>query len=565
VQTLSPKSYCFEAYTLDLRRGCLRKVDREIDLRPKSFEVLRHLVENAGRLVSKDELVKIVWPDVIVTDESLTQCVSEVRRALGDGEQRLIKTVPRRGYLFAASVSSYPAERAVNAPIVDASGQAKGKVDLITQDLGQQRLKTIAEPTRAYSASLGEAAGKFAPALTLPDTPSIAVLPFQNMSGDLDQEYFADGIVEEIITALSRFRHLFVIARNSSFTYKGRSVDVKQVGRELGVRYVLEGSVRKVANKVRIAGQLVDTSLGTHLWADRFDGSLEDIFDLQDQVTACVVGAIAPKLEQAEIERAKRKPTESLDAYDLYLRGIASIYQYTKKGFEDALHLFYRAIELDPEFAAPYGMAVRCYARRKADGWTTDRVRQTAETARLARCAAKLGKDDAVALCNGGFGLAYVVGDLDNAAAMIDRALLLNPNLAAAWTYAGWIWIWRGEPEVALDHFARAMRLSPLDPNAFSTQAGMASAHFFAGRYDEASSWAQRSLREQAGHTPPLRFLAASRALAGRLEDAHAAIARLRQLEPAFRISDLRDRIPLRRPQDLATLADGLRRAGLPE
>jgi TolB-like protein/Tfp pilus assembly protein PilF len=413
--------------------------------------------------------------------------------------------------------------------------------------------------------SLDDVTDKSAPALTLPDTPSIAVLPFQNLSGDLEQEYFADGVVEEIITALSRFRHLFVIARNSSFIYKGRSVDVKQIGRELGVRYVLEGSVRKMADKVRIAGQLVDTSLGTHLWADRFDGSLEDIFDLQDQLTACVVGAIAPKLEQAEIERAKRKPTESLDAYDLYLRGIASIYQYTKEGFEDALHLFYRAIELDPNFAAPYGMAARCYARRKADGWTTDRARQTAETARLARGAAKLGKDDAVALCNGGFGLAYVVGDLDNGAAMIDRALLINPNLAAAWTYGGWAWIWRGEPEVALDHFARAMRLSPLDPNAFSTHAGTASAHFFAGRYEEASSWAERSLREQASHTPPLRILAASSALAGRLEAAHAAIARLRQLEPAFRISDLRDRTPVCRPQDIATLADGLRRAGLPE
>ena len=264
------------------------------------------------------------------------------------------------------------------------------------------------------------------------------MLPFQNMGGDLEEEYFADGVVEEIITALSRFRHLFVIARNSSFTYKSRSVGVKQVGRELGVRYVLEGSVRKVANRVRITGQLVDTSLETHLWADRFDGSLEDIFDLQDQVTACVVGAIAPKLEQAEIERAKRKPTESLDAYDVYLRGIASVYQYTKRRFEDALHLFYRAIDLDPDFAAPYGMAARCYARRKADGWTTDRVRQTVETARLARAAARFGKDDAVALCSGGFGLAYVVGDLDNGAAMIDRALLLNPKLAAAWTYGGW-------------------------------------------------------------------------------------------------------------------------------
>jgi TolB-like protein len=251
------------------------------------------------------------------------------------------------------------------------------------------------------------------------------------MSGDPEQEYFADGVVEEIITALSRFRHIFVIARDSSFTYKGRSADVKKIGRELGVRYVLEGSVRKAANKVRITGQLIDTSTRTHLWANRFDGSLGDIFDLQDQVTASVVGAIAPKLEQAEIERAKRKPTESLDAYDFYLRGIASLYQWTKESVSEALRLFYRAIELDPDFASAYGMAVRCYARRKADGWTTDRVRETAEAERLARRAAEVGKDDAVALCLGGFGLAYVVGDLARGAAMIDQALVLNPNPGA--------------------------------------------------------------------------------------------------------------------------------------
>ena len=264
----------------------------------------------------------------------------------------------------------------------------------------------------------------------LPDKPSIAVLPFQNMSGDPEQEYFADGIVEEIITALSRMRWLFVIARNSSFTYKGRAVDVKQVGRELGVRYVLEGSVRKAANRVRITGQLIDASTGAHLWADRFDGALEDIFDLQDQVTASVVGAIAPKLEQAEIERAKRKPTESLDAYDYYLRGMASFHQGTREANDEALPLFYRAIELDPDFASAYGMAAWCYAQRKMNGWVTDRAQEIAETARLARRAAELGKDDAVALCAGGFALAYVVGDLDDGGAMIDRALVLNPNLA---------------------------------------------------------------------------------------------------------------------------------------
>ena len=447
----------------------------------------------------------------------------------------------------------------------DAYRQVRGKVDLVVRDLGEQPLKNIAEPVRMYRVSPDEGARKFSPALTLPDKPSIAVLPFQNMSGDPEQEYFADGIVEDIITDLSRFRQLFVIARNSSFTYKGRAVDVKQIGRELGVRYVLEGSVRRAANKVRITAQLIDTSVGTHLWADRYDGSLEDIFDLQDQVTASVVGAIVPKLEQAEIERARRKPTHSLDAYDHYLRGIASLHQYTKEAVNDALQFFYRAIELDPEFASAYGMAARCYGHRKSNGWTTDRARETAETTRLARRAAELGKDDAVALCFGGHGLALVAGDLDDGVAMIDRALVLNPNLAVAWTTSGWVRNLRGEPEVAISHLARAMRLSPLDPIAFHMQASTALAHFLAGRYDEASSWAERALRERPDDCRAMRILAASSALAGRLEEAHTAIARLRRREPACRISDLEDRLSPFRKQDLARYLDGLRKAGLPE
>jgi adenylate cyclase len=447
----------------------------------------------------------------------------------------------------------------------DAYRQVQGKVEVAATDLGEQRLKNIAQPVRVYKVSAPERVDKAAPALALPEKPSIAVLPFQNMSGDPEQEYFADGIVEDIITDLSRFRQLFVIARNSSFTYKGRAVDVKQIGRELGVRYVLEGSVRRAANKVRITAQLIDTSVGTHLWADRYDGSLEDIFDLQDQVTASVVGAIVPKLEQAEIERARRKPTHSLDAYDHYLRGIASLHQYTKEAVNDALQFFYRAIELDPEFASAYGMAARCYGHRKSNGWTTDRARETAETTRLARRAAELGKDDAVALCFGGHGLALVAGDLDDGVAMIDRALVLNPNLAVAWTTSGWVRNLRGEPEVAISHLARAMRLSPLDPIAFHMQASTALAHFLAGRYDEASSWAERALRERPDDCRAMRILAASSALAGRLEEAHTAIARLRRREPACRISDLEDRLSPFRKQDLARYLDGLRKAGLPE
>src|SRR6202521_2781761 len=243
----------------------------------------------------------------------------------------------------------------------DAQRQVRGKLDVVFEDAGEQRLKNIAWPVRVFRVRPAGAAANARPALALPDKPSIAVLPFQNLSGDPEQEYFADGMVEDIITALSRFRNLFVISRNSSFTYKGHAVDVKQVGRELGVRYVLEGSVRKAANRVRITAQLIDAATGAHLWADRFDGGLEDIFSLQDQVTASVVGAIAPKLEQAEIERAKRKPTESLDAYDYYLRGIASVNLGTRDANAEALRLFYRASELDPDFATAYGMAAWCY------------------------------------------------------------------------------------------------------------------------------------------------------------------------------------------------------------
>ena len=445
----------------------------------------------------------------------------------------------------------------------------RDRLDVAYDDLGELAVKNIAAPVHVYRVRLGETAptgvAEVPQALPLPDKPSIAVLPFVNMSGDAEQEYFADGMVEEIITALSRMRWLFVIARNSSFTYKGRAVDVKQVGRELGVRYVLEGSVRRAGNRIRIAGQLIDTSTGTHIWADRFDGGVEDVFDLQDQVAASVVGAIAPKLEQAEIERAKRKPTESLDAYEYYLRGIATVRQETRESLTGALELFNRAIELDPDFASAYGMAAWCYVRRKTNGWITDPEEERAQAERFARRAAELGKDDAVALTFGGFSIAYVVGDLDDGAAMIDHALAVNPNLAAAWNYSGWIRAYRGELDVAIEHQLRAMRLSPLDALMYNMQGGAALAHLLAGRYDQAISLAQQSLQNQPDYRSALRILAASSALDGRREDAQKAIARLYQHDPAARVSNLIDRFPLRRPEDLARFADGLRKAGLSE
>jgi TolB-like protein len=393
------------------------------------------------------------------------------------------------------------------------------------------------------------------------------VLPFHNLSGDPEQEYFADGMVDDIITALSHFKALFVIARNSSFTYKGRAVDVKQVGRELGVRYVLEGSVRKAANRVRITGQLVDTSTGGHLWAEKFDGALENVFEVQDTMTQSVVGAIAPAVEKAEIDRAKRKPTESLDAYDQYLRALASFYQLTNREANDeALRLFNRAIKLDPDFASAYGRAACCYVIAKMNGWNSDTANEIAEVKRLAQRAVELGKDDAIALATGGHALVYVVRDLEVGAALVDRALVLNSNLAEAWYYGGWAKIWLGEPEAAIERFARAMRLSPLDPRATSMRGGTAFAHFFLGRYDEAASWAAMALHENPDYQPGLRAAAASHAMAGRPEQAHKALVRLRQLNPALRISNLKDvQGPYRRAEDLSRYANGLRQAGLPE
>jgi len=450
--------------------------------------------------------------------------------------------------------------------------QVRDRINVCFDDKGEIALKNIARPVQVFAISGAKeskttVSPESKPALALPDKPSIAVLPFTNMSGDPEQDYFADGMVDDVITALSHFKALFVIARNSSFTYKGRAVDVKQVGRELGVRYVLEGSVRKSANRVRITGQLVDAATGAHLWADRFDGGLGDIFDLQDQVTESVVGAIAPAVEKAEIERAKRKPTESLDAYALYLRGLARLYQFAgRQANDEALRLFNSAIELDPDFASAYGRAALCYVTAKFNGWISVTPSEIAEVTRLAQRAVELGKDDAFALATGGYALAFVVQDLGVGTALIDRALVLNSNFAEAWNFGGWVKNFLGEPETAIERFARAMRLSPLDPWAMGMRGGTAFAHFFLGSYDQAASWAAITLRDNPDFQPGLRIAAASNAMAGRPEQAHKAMARLRQLNPALRVSTLKDVVgPYRRAEDLARYEEGLRRAGLPE
>jgi TolB-like protein len=523
--------YVFGDYALDPDRRELARHAEAVAIGPKVFDLLLFLVKNRDHVVSKDDLLDAVWAGRIVSESTLTSHINAVRKAIGDSgeEQRLVRTLARKGFRFVGDVKETSDGRA-------SPGTSTAKPD--------------------------EAA---APVLVLPDSPSIAALPFQNWSSDPEQEYFADGVVEDIITALSRIRWLFVIARNSSFTYKGRAVDVKQVGRELGVRYVLEGSVRKAANRVRITGQLIDATTGTHLWADRFEGKLDDLFELQDQVATSVVGAIAPQLERAEIERAMRKPTESLDAYDYYLRGMANFHQGSRQAIDEALPLFHRAFELDPRFASAFGMAASCHYWRKMNNWMNDRLPELAEGARLASRAVELGANDAVALTRGGHSLAHFGGDLDRGIAAVDRALVLDPNLSAAWYLSGFQRISLGEHDDAIDRFARAMRLSPLDPEIFQMQTGTAMAHMFARRFEDASTWADKASRELPNILRVSAFSAASHALAGRMNEARGALLHMRRLDPTMRLSNVEDWVVLRRAEDLATFVEGLRRAGLPE
>jgi len=522
-------AFVFEDFVLDEDGRELRRGGNVVAVEPKVFDLLVHLVVNRQRVITKDDLIDAVWSGRIVSDSALATAVNAARVALGDsgGAQRLIRTLPRKGFRFVGEVREQ-----------EAVGRA--------------------------TADVAPAWPKSNPAL--PDRPSLAVLPFTNIGHDPEQDYFADGIVEEMITALSRLRSLFVIARNSSFTFKGRSVDVKEVGRELGVRYVLEGSVRKAARRLRITAELVDATTGMNLWADRFEGALDDVFELQDQVTACVVAAISPQLERAEIARAKRKPTESLDAYDIYLHGMASFHQWTREATDAALRDFYRAIELGPDLAAAYAMAAMGYSRRRGQNWFADREKEASEVRRLARQAVKLGSDDAVTLGFSGYAIAHAAGELDDGAVFIDRALHLNPNLAPTLRASGWVKVWLGEPELAIEHLARAMRLSPLDPYMFMVHTAVSHAHFFAGRYTESALWADKALRERPQTYPAIRILAASLAQSGRDREARSAVARLLQLDPMLCVSNFQETLgPYRHEEYVTHYRDALRKAGLPD
>ena len=445
--------------------------------------------------------------------------------------------------------------------------QVRDRIDLVFEDLGEQELKNIDRPVRVWrwvadrtsvAADLAQADGP----LPLPDKPSIAVLPFDNMSGDPEQEYFADGITEDIITALSRVGWFFVIARNSSFTYKGKAGDIKQISRELGVRYVLEGSVRKASGRVRISVQLIDATTGNHLWADRYDGLLDDVFDLQDQITENVVGAIEPKLRLAEIERTKRKRPDNLDAYDYFLRALPHIAAMSADSNREAMRLLARATEIDSRYAPALGYSAWCRAFARFFGWSQDRDADAAEGMRLAQDAINANPEDPIALRAAAMSTVVIARDYEGARTLIDRSLAVDSNSSDAWGVRGWINAWDERNDEAMADFGRATRLSPFDTLTFLSAVGMAYTKMIAGRYDEASSWARQGMQRNPEWAGPFRLHAAASAHLGRMEEAQAAAARVLELEPEFTLSTFAEVSPWKGGMGFECYLDGLRKAG---
>jgi adenylate cyclase len=442
--------------------------------------------------------------------------------------------------------------------------EVEGKLDAGFEDRGEQQLKNISKPVRAYAVRAG-APGALTEGLSatppLPGKPSIAVLPFESMSRDPEQEYFADGMVEEIITALSRFKWLFVIARNSSFTFKGRAVDIKDVGRRLGVRYVLEGSVRKASGKVRITGQLIDAVTGAHIWADRFERDLTDVFALQDEVTIAVVSAIEPKMLQTEIAMATRRRPENLTAYDFYLRAMQQYYLATREGLAEAIRLFHRALELDPGFARAASRASDCHLLNVLLGYANDPQFDRKEAVRLVRLALSIDDGDPETLAYASVTSAFIVGDSEAEIEMANRAVALNPNSFVAWSCRGFVYRIAGLPEEAIRSFERAVRMSPVDPRLHFTLTGMGQAFIEIRRFDEAIVVGKKALR-QNHYVATYRCLASAFAHLGRDAEAHEAAARVLEIDPAFTISALIARGGL---SNAKLLIEGLRKAGLPE
>jgi TolB-like protein len=500
--------YSFEDFSLDTARRELRRGGALIALQPQVFDLLEYAIRNRERVVSKDDLLAAVWNGRIVSESTLSTRINAARSAIGDSgeEQRLLRTAYGKGIRFVGAV--------------------------------REEEETVGPP--------------------LPDKPSIAVLPFTNMSGDPEQEYFADGMVEEIITALSRIRWLFVIARNSSFTYKGQAIDVKRVGRELGVRYVLEGSVRKSGSRVRITAQLIEATTGTHLWADRFEGSFADIFGLQDKVASHVFGVIVNALPAAESARSAVRPTKDLTAYDLYLRAYAMVRSSSKQ--IHTLHLLEQAIERDPDYGPALAWAAVCCVRLLMDGRSEDRVGDALKGADFARRALRVTGDDPGVLANAAFALAFFGEDIDTMIALIDRALALNPGFARGWRTSGVLRTWAGQTDTAIEHVEAALRLNPRGRTGIPLFV-IGAAHFLSRRFDQAVPKLLLPIQEDPGFLVPYHWLAACYAHMGRVAEAQDVIRRLRSVTPVVVTSESY----LRNAEHRERLLSGLRLAGAPE
>ncbi len=499
---------------LDVARRELRRSGEPVALEPQVFDLLVYLIRNRARVVPKEDLLNAVWGGRIVSESTLTSRINAARKVIGDsGEaQCLIRTAARRGIRFVGDVSE----------------------------------SDSTEP----------------PLHTPSNRPSIAVLPFNNLGGDPEQEYFADGMVEEIITGLSRIKWLFVISRNSTFIYKGKPIDVKTVGRELGVRYLLEGSVRRSGNQVRVTGQLIATATAANVWADRYEGTLADIFALQDEMTMNVVSAVEPTLRKAEIERARRKRPDSLDAYDLYLRALPFATAAMPQDADKALELLNEAIRLEPNYAVAHGFIAWCHEQRYLRGGLHASTREAAR--RHARAAIETGGDDAVALALGGFVVAVIERDYDTALEALDRSLALSPSSALAFGFSSVVRAWMGDYATAIEHAKMGVRLGPYDPLIYLPYVGLAYAHFFAGNFIEAASAASRASAANPRFSVPRYLQAAALHNLGRTDEARAAASVLLELQPDFTVSGLVSG-NITSAERMTSLAGALRQLGLPE
>jgi TolB-like protein len=514
--------YRFDRFTLDTLRRELRDGDAMVAVEPQVFDLLRYLIEARDRVVTKDEMVDAVWQGRIVSDATLSSRLNAARVAVGDSgaAQRLIRTLPRKGVRFVGDVRMVP--------------------DAVADELP-------------------------APRPGAPRSPALAVLPFANLSGDPAQDYFADGMTEEIITALSRNRGLFVIARSSSFTYRGKSSDIREVGRDLGVGYVLEGSVQRSGERLRISGQLIDAATGAHLWAERFDGALGDVFTLQEQVAESVAAAIEPTLQWAEIERLTRNPPQRPDAYDWMLRAYAQLGDFTPTSMAAAVSSLEQALAFDPDYAQ--AMAALAYARAQChfQGWITQDTATRAAAVELAWTAVERAGQDAQVLWMAAFAIWNMAGPArEPARALFRRSLLLNPNSAMALTLAGWIETMCGNIADGRAMVMRGQRLSPRDPRGWFAAGVMAIAAVIEADYAGALAWAERALAQNRRFAVALRTLAVAHMKLGQEREARAAVGRLLAIEPKLTVSGFLDRIPVPLESMARTYAEALTAAGLP-